>query len=258
MLKYIIKRILASIATIIGIIFLINLFIELAPGDPGRLILGMNASPEQVQILNHSLGYDQPFLKRFFEYIIGVFTRLDLGTSYKYGVSVWEKICSRIPTTFIVALTTVVIDSILSVFLGIVCVKNKDSKIDAVISTVAGFTSAIPSYWLGVVLLLIFCFKLRFFSVYDMGNSVAGYVLPVATVVIITFGPLVKKTRGVPKYFAMAIGQLLFDCIDKGVCLLLVYLIIRSLPDRFLIKLPYGKYVTRKQYREEDIDFGEE
>ena len=196
MLKYIIKRILASIATIIGIIFLINLFIELAPGDPGRLILGMNASPEQVQILNHSLGYDQPFLKRFFEYIIGVFTRLDLGTSYKYGVSVWEKICSRIPTTFIVALTTVVIDSILSVFLGIVCVKNKDSKIDAVISTVAGFTSAIPSYWLGVVLLLIFCFKLRFFSVYDMGNSVAGYVLPVATVVIITFGPLVKKTRG--------------------------------------------------------------
>lgn len=103
MLKYIIKRILASIATIIGIIFLINLFIELAPGDPGRLILGMNASPEQVQILNHSLGYDQPFLKRFFEYIIGVFTRLDLGTSYKYGVSVWEKICSRIPTTFIVA-----------------------------------------------------------------------------------------------------------------------------------------------------------
>ena len=118
MLKYIIKRILASIATIIGIIFLINLFIELAPGDPGRLILGMNASPEQVQILNHSLGYDQPFLKRFFEYIIGVFTRLDLGTSYKYGVSVWEKICSRIPTTFIVALTTVVIDSILSVFLN--------------------------------------------------------------------------------------------------------------------------------------------
>lgn len=197
MLKYIIKRILASIATIIGIIFLINLFIELAPGDPGRLILGMNASPEQVQILNHSLGYDQPFLKRFFEYIIGVFTRLDLGTSYKYGVSVWEKICSRIPTTFIVAVTTVVIDSILSVFLGIVCVKNKDSKIDAVISTVAGFTSAIPSYWLGVVLLLIFCFKLRFFSVYDMGNSVAGYVLPVATVVIITFGPLVKKTRAV-------------------------------------------------------------
>ena len=63
---------------------------------------------------------------------------------------------------------------------------------------------------------------------------------------------------GVPKYFAMAIGQLLFDCIDKVVCLLLVYLIIRSLPDRFLIKLPYGKYVTRKQYSEEDIDFGEE
>jgi energy-coupling factor transport system substrate-specific component len=60
---------------------------------------------------------------------------------------------------------------------------------------------------------------------------------------------------GVPKYFAMAVGQLLFDCIDKVVCLILVFLIIRSLPDRFLIKLPYGKYVTTKQYREEDIEF---
>lgn len=60
---------------------------------------------------------------------------------------------------------------------------------------------------------------------------------------------------GVPKYFAMAIGQLVFDCIDKVVCLLLVFLIIRSLPDRFLIKLPYGKYVTTKQYDESEIEF---
>ena len=60
---------------------------------------------------------------------------------------------------------------------------------------------------------------------------------------------------GVPKYFAMAIGQLLFDCIDKVVCLILVCLIIRSLPDRFLIKLPYGKYVTSKQYDESEIEF---
>lgn len=60
---------------------------------------------------------------------------------------------------------------------------------------------------------------------------------------------------GVPKYFAMAIGQLLFDCIDKAACLVLVYLIIRSLPDRFLIKLPYGRYVTSKQYDESEIEF---
>lgn len=60
---------------------------------------------------------------------------------------------------------------------------------------------------------------------------------------------------GVPKYFAMAIGQLLFDCIDKVVCLLIVFLIIRSLPDRFLIKLPYGKYVTTTQYDESEIEF---
>lgn len=197
MLKYIIKRILSSIVTIIGIIFFVNLFIELAPGNPGRLILGINAEPEQVQILNHSLGYDQPFFIRVFNYTVNLFTKLDMGTSYKYGVSVWEKICLRMPATFIVAIATVVVDSVVSICLGIICVKNKDKKIDAIISTVAGFTSAIPSYWLGVVLLLTFCFKFRIFSMYDMGNSALGYVLPVTTVVIITFGPLVKKVRAV-------------------------------------------------------------
>lgn len=60
---------------------------------------------------------------------------------------------------------------------------------------------------------------------------------------------------GVPKYFAMAVGQLLFDCIDKVVCLLIVYWIIQALPDRFLIKLPQGKYVTSKFYTESEIEF---
>ena len=60
---------------------------------------------------------------------------------------------------------------------------------------------------------------------------------------------------GVPKYFAMAIGQLLFDCIDKVICLLIVYWIIKALPDRFLIKLPQGKYVTTKYYDESEIEF---
>jgi len=58
---------------------------------------------------------------------------------------------------------------------------------------------------------------------------------------------------GVPKYLAMAVGQFAFDCIDKVVCLLIAFLVIKSLPDRFLIKLPYGKYVTDKK-PDEEID----
>lgn len=59
---------------------------------------------------------------------------------------------------------------------------------------------------------------------------------------------------GVPKYLAMAISSLVFDCIDKVACLLIVFLVIKALPDRFLIKLPYGKYVTEKQAEEPELD----
>lgn len=197
MIKYIIKRILSALGTIIGIIFLVNLLVELAPGDPGRLILGISASPDQVEVLNHALGYDQPFFVRFLNYTIQFFTKMDLGISYKYGVSVWEKIASRLPVTFIIATVTVIADSFIALFLGIVCVKNKDKKIDAVISTISGFTSAIPSYWLGVIFLLTFCFKIRLFSAYGMAHSASGYILPVATIVVVTFGPLTKKVRAV-------------------------------------------------------------
>lgn len=197
MLKYIIKRILLTVVTILGIIFLVNLLVELTPGDPGRLILGINASPDQVEELNRSLGYDKPFLIRVFDYTVNLFTRMDLGTSYKYGVNVWDKIASRLPVTFIIASATVAVDTCLALFLGILCVKYKDKKVDMVISTIAGFTSAVPSYWIGVVLLLTFCFRLRIFSPYGMAHSLGGFVLPVATVVIVTFGSLTKKTRAV-------------------------------------------------------------
>lgn len=59
---------------------------------------------------------------------------------------------------------------------------------------------------------------------------------------------------GVPKYLAMAVSSLVFDCIDKFVCLLIVFLVIKALPDRFLIKLPYGKYVTDKKQTAQELD----
>lgn len=81
MLKYIIKRLLLIIPTLLGVLFIVFAIMNLTPGDPGRQILGISAKQETVDV-NHELGYDRPFLVRFVSYL-GDLLHGDLGTSYR-------------------------------------------------------------------------------------------------------------------------------------------------------------------------------
>ena len=81
--KYIGKRLLYMILVLLGVAFLVFAILSLTPGDPGTIILGVTASPDDIAALNHEFGYDQPFLIRFFEYIKGIVCHLD------------ERICDR-------------------------------------------------------------------------------------------------------------------------------------------------------------------
>ena len=98
MLKYICKRLLLMVPTLLGIIFIVFTVMEMTPGSPGRTILGTTATQEQVDQLNHELGYDRPFLVRFFDYCGGLL-RGDMGTSYRTRADFTKELGGRMPTT---------------------------------------------------------------------------------------------------------------------------------------------------------------
>ena len=98
MLKYICKRLLLMIPTLLGIIFIVFTVMNLTPGSPGRTILGTAATQEQVDQLNHELGYDRPFLVRFFDYC-GDLLQGDMGTSYRTRADFTTELKGRMPTT---------------------------------------------------------------------------------------------------------------------------------------------------------------
>ena len=98
MLKYICKRLLLMIPTLLGIIFIVFTVMNLTPGSPGRTILGTAATQEQVDQLNHELGYDRPFLVRFFDYC-GDLLQGDMGTSYRTRADFTTALKGRMPTT---------------------------------------------------------------------------------------------------------------------------------------------------------------
>ena len=81
MIKYIIRRLATMILIIIGVALVVFTIMEMTPGDPAIMMLGDNASPESIEAFNNQFGLDKPFVVRFTNYILQLFTRFDFGTS---------------------------------------------------------------------------------------------------------------------------------------------------------------------------------
>ena len=110
--KYVIKRLLYMIPVLLGVAFLVFTILSLTPGDPGSIILGITAKPEDIAALNAEFGYDQPFLVRFFSYIGDIIFHFGLGTSYQTRQPVIEDIMARFPNTLLLTVFSMSIASI--------------------------------------------------------------------------------------------------------------------------------------------------
>ncbi len=194
MYKYVIKRLLFTIPVLFGAIFLVFTIMYLTPGDPGTLILGITAKQADIDALNHELGYDQPFFTQFFNYIKDMVTAFDFGESYRTGLPVFDEILARFPCTFWLALLSMIFSSIIGIILGIISAVKQYSILDNVCTTVAMLLSAIPGFWLGLMLMLIFALNLGLLPSNGI-DTWTGYVLPVATLTLSSAASQMRLTR---------------------------------------------------------------
>lgn len=191
--KYIAKRLLVLIPVILGVTFIIFSIMALTPSSPGRLILGIQASEEDVAAKNHELGYDKPFVTRFVNYVADAVTG-DFGKSYLTNRPVVEEIWNRFPTTFKLAVLSVVTSIMIGVPLGILSAVKQYSAIDLVSTVTAMFMASVPGFWLGLMMMLLFALKLGWLPVSGAGTW-AHYVLPTLTLAIPSSASLLRLTR---------------------------------------------------------------
>ncbi len=194
MIKYVAKRLLLTIPVLVGAVFLVFAIMSLTPGDPGTLILGMTAKPEAIAQLNHEFGYDQPFLMRFFNYIKDIVVRFDFGDSYRTRTPVFTEILARFPNTLLLALGSIALSSILGISLGVVSAVRQYSFVDGFMTVVAMFFAAIPGFWLGLMLMLLFSLQLGWLPTSGV-DSWRHYVLPVLTLALGGAAGLLRLTR---------------------------------------------------------------
>ncbi len=193
MLKYILRRLLLLIPILLGVILLIMFIMDLTPGDPATLLLGINATPEAIEELNDELGFNDPLLVQYADYIIGALHG-DLGTSWQTSRPVFGEIMSRFPVTLKLAVFSIIVTAIIGIPLGIISAIKKYSVLDMVCTSVAMIFTSLPRFWLGMMLILLFSVQLGWLPTNGVGTW-KHYILPVFTLAAPTAAKIMRLTR---------------------------------------------------------------
>jgi peptide/nickel transport system permease protein len=192
-LTYVGRRLLAAIPTLWGVATAVFIMARLLPGDPASLRLGVFANQEQVDILRQQLGLDQPLPVQYLDFLGGL-ARLDLGTSVKFGDPVAVEIGSRLPYTAELALVALGIAVVLGVAGGTVAALRRNSLVDLAISAVSVLGISMPTYWLGLMLIVVMGVQLRLLPIAG-ADSPSSVILPGFTLGLVAVGLIARMTR---------------------------------------------------------------
>jgi len=157
------RRFLAFLATLWATSVVVFVALEILPGDPALTILGVDAPPSAVQALRDRLGLDRPAFERYFAWLAGLLSG-DLGLSYTYSTPVSELIVDRLAVTVPLALLAMALATLLALGLGLYAAARQNHAGDWGVMAFAQVGVAVPSFWFGILLILLFSVHLKWFK----------------------------------------------------------------------------------------------
>ncbi|MAY31087.1 MAG: ABC transporter permease [Pseudomonadota bacterium] len=203
MAGYILKRLLSAIPVLFGISVIVFVIMAMIPGDPATAILGSYATPENVEKLNRDLGLDKPMVQRYFIWL-GNMVQGDFGRSFSLNRDVLDEVLDRFGATLILAGTSFVLCSILGVAAGVVSAARQYGLADKAITFAVLLGISIPSFFLGMMMILIFAVKLRWFPVSgmwpiygarDVPALISHLTLPALALAVVATGVIARLSR---------------------------------------------------------------
>ncbi|SKB42555.1 peptide/nickel transport system permease protein [Lysinibacillus sp. AC-3] len=187
---YIIRRFILLITTILLVSIITFGVFQILPGDPVQTMLGTEADPTQIENLRSELGLNRPLYEQYTDWVKGLLTG-ELGNSIRFSMPVKDLLFDRLPVTMSLAGLTLVIVLLISLPLGMFAARRQNKFSDMSLSTVTQVGMAIPSFWLGMILILYVGLQFSFFKIsgyIPWTQSVAGalstLVLPALTIAI--------------------------------------------------------------------------
>ena len=202
MIAYICRRFLSMIPSLFLASVIVFSFIHFIPGDPAQVMLGDQATPERVQQLRESMGLDRPLYVQYAKWIGGVL-RGDMGQSIFFHKPVLDVIADRAETSLLIAVFSMILIIVVGMPIGILSAVRCNSRLDQLFSGASMFFASIPTFWLGLNLMLLFAVTLKwlptsgFPSILESGDwsNLRYLVLPCITLAAPNSALIIRLTR---------------------------------------------------------------
>lgn len=201
MLRPVLKRFAEMAVVMALVVTIVFIIVRIAPGDPAAMMLGPDATPQDIVDLRARLGLDQPLPMQYVRYVTGLLSG-DLGQSIFLNLPVGEALRGRAEPTFFLSLFALLIACAIALPVGILSAYRRGSLFDQATTTLAMFAASIPSFWLGLVLMQVFAVKLGWFSPSGYGGPGASLatrlnhlVLPAFALGIVSSALIARFTR---------------------------------------------------------------
>ncbi len=193
MLRYIFKRLLQLIPMLLILSLIVFFMVRMIPGDPVKNMLGIDVPQEMVEVERERLGLNDPLPQQYFRFMKELFHG-DLGTSIVTGKPVWDELMSRYPNTLILAFGGIIVAAIGGILVGILAAVFHNKFWDNCIMVLSMLAVSTPSFFLALILMLVFTLNLRWFP--SMGAiTPARMVLPIVTLGTQAIGFIARTTR---------------------------------------------------------------
>ena len=201
--SYIVKRLLSAIPVLLGITVIVFLIMAMIPGDPATAILGSYATPENVAKLNRDLGLDEPLVARYFIWL-GNMLQGDFGRSFSLNRPVLDEVTERFMATLALAGTSFVLCALFGIMAGVVSAARQYGWADRGITFAVLLGISIPSFFLGMMMILIFAVHLRWFPVSgmyaiygggDLADLLHHLVMPAVALSVVATGVVARLAR---------------------------------------------------------------
>ena len=193
----IISRLLQMVIVLIGISFLTFLLTYLSPGDPARNIYthsGVMPTSEMIEEMRRNLGLDKPFLTQYTDWIINCL-KGDFGQSFMLQKPVADLLMDRLWPTLKLTLASTILMLLFAVRLGVISAVHHNKPIDYLVRAVTFFGVSIPNFWFGLMLILIFCVKLRLLPVVSSAGDFKSLILPAVTLAVAMTAKYTRQVR---------------------------------------------------------------
>ncbi len=194
MLRYILKRLLWMIPVILGVAIFIFSILYFVPGDPAEIMLGTDATPEEVAAMRAVMGLDQPYIVQLFRFLTDTFLRGDMGESYFTHIPVMKELMNRTPRTLILGFSSMILTMLIGIPLGIVAATHQNQLADRFCMVIALVGVSMPGFWLALMLVILFSLKLGWLPATGVGGP-QYYILPVLSSTIGGLGGQARMSR---------------------------------------------------------------